>query len=326
MKRPSGRKPGKARAAHSGAPAGVPGSSDPGAGPPAGGRRRVLLAGLLFILVAGIFLPAVTHDFITYDDPAYVTENPHVAAGLTWDGTRWAFRSTEASNWHPLTWLSHMADCQLFGLHPWGHHLTSVLLHATNAVLLFGFLQTMTGAPWRSLFVAALFGIHPLHVESVAWVSERKDVLSTTFAFLALWAYARRFQRPGAGRCAALGYYGASLLCFALSLMSKPMLVTLPFVLLLLDFWPLRRWQGSTPGARWLLILEKLPFLALAAASIAVTLWAQQKGGAVASVEDFPLPVRLANAVTSYGWYLAKAVVPTKLAVFYPFFATRPPQ
>jgi hypothetical protein len=259
------------------------------------------------VLVAGIFLPAVTHDFITYDDPAYVTENPHVAAGLTWAGARWAFRSTEASNWHPLTWLS------------------SVLLHATNAVLLFAVLQTMTGATWRSLFVAALFGIHPLHVESVAWVSERKDVLSTTFMFLALWAYALRFQRPRTASRAAAGYYWASLLCFALGLMSKPMLVTLPFVLLLLDFWPLRRWPGSPPRARGLLILEKLPFLALSAASCAVTLFAQRQGGAVASVEDFPLPVRLANALTSSCWYLAKAVVPTKLAVFYPFFATRPP-
>ncbi len=325
MKRPSSRKPGKARVAALGGRAGVPGSSDPGAGPPPSVRRRALLAGLLFVLVAGIFMPAVTHDFITYDDPAYVTENPHVTAGLTWNGVRWAFRSTEASNWHPLTWLSHMADCQLFGLHPWGHHLTSVLLHAANAVLLFSFLQTMTGAPWRSLFVAALFGIHPLHVESVAWVSERKDVLSTTFMLLALCAYARRFHRRSGGSSASMGFYGASLLCFALGLMAKPMLVTLPFVLLLLDFWPLRRWPGSSPGARWLLILEKLPFLAVSAASSAVTLWAQQKGGAVASVEDFTLPVRLANALTSYGWYLAKVMVPTKLAVFYPFFAARPP-
>jgi tetratricopeptide (TPR) repeat protein len=325
MKRLSGRHRGKATAADLGGKAGVPGSSEPGAGSTASVRRRALLAGLLFVLVAGIFIPAVTHDFITYDDPAYVTENPHVAAGLTWDGARWAFRSTEASNWHPLTWLSHMADCQLFGLHPWGHHLTSVLLHAANAVLLFGLLQTMTGALWRSLFVAALFGIHPLHVESVAWVSERKDVLSTTLMFLALWAYARRFQRPRGASPGAMGFYGASLLCFALGLMAKPMLVTLPFVLLLLDYWPLRRWQGSSPGARWLLILEKLPFLAVSAASCAVTLWAQQKGGAVASVEDFPLPVRLANALTSYGWYLSKVLVPTKLAVFYPFFAARPP-
>ncbi len=325
MKPSSGRNPVKARAAKIGAKADRPGSSDPGDGSPPGAPPRALLAGLLFALVAGVFMPAVTHDFITYDDPAYVTENPQVAAGLSWAGARWAFWSTGASNWHPLTWLSHMADCQLFGLHPWGHHLTNVLLHATNAVLLFLVLQTMTGASWRSLFVAALFGIHPLHVESVAWISERKDVLSTAFMFLALWAYAGRFQRRPGGHPVAIGFYGASLLCFALGLMSKPMLVTLPFVLLLLDFWPLRRWRGSSPGARWRLILEKLPFFLLAAASSVITLVAQKKGGAVASVEDFPLSVRLANALTSYCWYLAKAVVPTKLAVFYPFFAARPP-
>ena len=177
-----------------------------------GGRRPFLLGALLFLFVAGIFLPAVTHDFITYDDPAYVTENAHVKGGLTWENVRWAFQSTEASNWHPLTWLSHMADCQLFGLHPWGHHLTNVLLHALNAVLLFVVLRKMTGALWRSLFVAALFGVHPLHVESVAWVSERKDVLSTTFWMLVLWAYARRTEimrcllytspRRAAGSCA----------------------------------------------------------------------------------------------------------------------------
>jgi hypothetical protein len=191
---------------------------------------------LLFLLVAAVFLPAVTHDFITYDDPVYVTGNAHVRGGLTWDNIAWAFHSTEASNWHPLTWISHMADCQVYGLHPWGHHLTNVLLHALNAFLLFATLRRMTGAPWRSLFVAALFGLHPLHVESVAWVSERKDVLSTTFWMLVLWAYARRDELARAKAPGAMVFYGLALLFFALGLMCKSMLVTLPCVLLLLDY------------------------------------------------------------------------------------------
>jgi tetratricopeptide (TPR) repeat protein len=287
------------------------------------GQRH--LGALLFLVVAGVFLPALTHDFITYDDPTYVTENAHVRGGLTWEGFRWAFRSTEASNWHPLTWLSHMADYQVFGSHPWGHHLTSVLLHALNALLLFAVLRRMTGATWRSLFVAALFGLHPLHVESVAWIAERKDVLSTTFWMLVLWSYTRRVeltQAPGPG---ALAYYCLTLLFFALGLMCKPMLVTLPCALLLLDFWPLGRWKGASASARWILLAEKVPFVALSAASCAVTLFAQKSGGTVGSVEDFPWHVRLANAVITYCRYLGKCFVPMKLAVFYPFFAEQPP-
>ena len=185
-------------------------------------------------------------------DPRYVTKNTHVTDGLTWPDVRWAFQSTEASNWHPLTWLSHMADCQLFGIHPWGHHLTNVLLHAINAVLLFVVLRSMTGAVWRSIFVAALFGLHPLHVESVAWVSERKDVLSTAFLMLVLWAYAHRAERLRARSSHAWIFYGLALLFFAMGLMCKPMLVTVPCVLLLLDYWPLKRLEHSlgrdTPG------------------------------------------------------------------------------
>ena len=291
----------------------------------AGGPSPALLGIVLFLLVAGVFMPAVTHSFITYDDPTYVTENPHVTTGITWTSFVWAFRSTEASNWHPVTWLSHMVDCQLFGLRPWGHHLTSVLLHAANSALLFEILVLMTGALWRSLFVAALFGLHPLHVESVAWIAERKDVLSTLFLLLALGAYALRFRAKTEGRPKSWAWYGLSLVLFALGLMAKPMVVTLPFLLLLLDFWPLRRWQGATLRSRALLVVEKAPFLALSAASCAVTLFAQSKGGAVASMEEFPWSVRLANAVTAYGWYLEKLVFPTKLAVFYPSFATLPP-
>jgi protein O-mannosyl-transferase len=283
-----------------------------------------LLGALLFIVVAGVFMPAATHDFITYDDPVYVTGNAHVTNGLTWDNLKWAFRSTEASNWHPLTWVSHMADCQLYGLHAWGHHLTSVLLHALNALLLFAALRRMTGAVWRSLFVAALFGLHPLHVESVAWISERKDVLSTTFWMLVLWAYARRAEiarsrDPGAAAC-----YVLALLFFALGLMCKPMLVTLPCVLLLLDAWPLLRWKGATTSARWMILAEKIPFVALSAAACAVTLYAQGGGGTVGSMEDFPLPVRIANALISYCRYLGKCFVPVKLGIFYPFFAEQP--
>ena len=287
-------------------------------------RVRLLMGGLLLIVVAAVFMPAVTRSFITYDDPVYVTENPHVREGLTWSGAGWAFRSLEASNWHPLTWMSHMLDCQLFGLDPRGHHLTSVLLHALNSAILFLALSRLTGAPWRSLFVVGLFGLHPLHVESVAWVSERKDVLCTLFLMLALWAYARRNELSRAADPRARGYYGICLLLFALGLMSKAMLVTLPCVLLLLDFWPLDRWGPGTARERVWMVAEKLPFFALSAVSSALTLAAQTRGGAVAAIEDFPWPVRVANALVSYCWYLGKAFEPSGLAVFYPNFAERP--
>lgn len=302
---------------------GAAGSFPPGVGEPGAalaGRRPILLGALLFLVVAGVFLPAVTHDFITYDDPVYVTENAHVTGGLTWENVKWALRSTEASNWHPLTWISHMADCQLYGLHPWGHHLTNVLLHALNALLLFMALRKMTGALWQSLLVAALFGLHPLHVESVAWISERKDVLSTLFWMLALLAYGARARRHG-----GWGLYGLTLLFFALGLTCKQMVITLPCVLLLLDYWPLRRWSGSTARARWAMVAEKIPFFALGAAASAVTLFAQSGGEAVATTDDFPLSVRVSNALLSYCRYLGKCLVPAKLAVFYPFFAEQPP-
>jgi tetratricopeptide (TPR) repeat protein len=292
------------------------------AGKPADGR---LCAALLFLVVAGVFMPAITHGFITYDDPVYVTENAHVAGGLTWENVRWAFRSTEASNWHPLTWISHMADCQVFGMRPWGHHLTSVLLHAANALLLFIVLRRMTMAPWRSLFVAALFGLHPLHVESVAWIAERKDVLSTTFWLLTLWAYARWADPSRARRAPTAAWYVLALLFFATGLMCKPMLVTLPCVLLLLDYWPLGRLARSSSAGRWFLLLEKAPFVALSVAASAITLFAQGNGGSVGDVEDFPWPVRISNALISYCRYLGKCFVPVKLAIFYPFFAQQPP-
>src|SRR5262245_24717867 len=209
-----------------------------------------LLCSLLVLSVLLAFAGALRNDFVNYDDPDYVTENLRVQNGLSWENVQWAFSATEASNWHPLTWISHMADCQIFGLRSAGHHLTSVILHALNSGLLFLILQRMTGALWRSLLVAALFGLHPLHVQSVAWVAERKDVLSTLFFLLSIWAYAKYTKArasPQESSIASKGtkvcWYALTLLFFALGLMSKPMVVTLPFVLLLLDYWPLRRWQ-----------------------------------------------------------------------------------
>jgi tetratricopeptide (TPR) repeat protein len=207
-----------------------------------GGRGATRLLGfLLFALVVGVFLPALRYAFIYYDDPIFVTENAHVLGGLTWANVKWAFLSYGVDYWRPLSWLSHMLDCQIFGLAPWGHHLTSVLLHAINAVLLFLVLRKMTGAVWRSWLVAAFFGLHPLHVESVAWIAERKDVLSALFWLLTIWAYAHWVQLRAARRPRASAFYGLALLFFALGLMSKPMLVTVPCALLLLDFWPLNR-------------------------------------------------------------------------------------
>jgi tetratricopeptide (TPR) repeat protein len=270
------------------------------------------------------FLPALREGFITYDDPVYVTQNSHVRGGLTLENAAWALRSTEASNWHPLTWLSHMADISLFGLQAWGHHLTSVLLHALNAALLFLVLRRMTGAPWRSLLVAALFGLHPLHVESVSWISERKDVLSTFFELLAILAYAIRCERIKEGRSDAVTYYALSLLFFALGLMAKQMPVTLPGVLLLLDFWPLGRWKRLSK-TEWLrLVGEKIPYLLLGAAAAVITLHAQRAGGTVASTEEFPLAVRISNALLAYCTYLGKCFFPLNLAIFYPSFAEQP--
>ena len=202
----------------------------------------VLLVGIVWI----VFGQTLRHEFVNYDDDHYVYENPRITNGLTLDGIQWAFTHVHADNWHPLTTISHMLDCQLYGLQPWGHHLTNVLLHAAAAILLFLALRQLTGARWPSAFVAAVFAIHPLRVESVAWVSERKDVLSGVFFMLILWAYARyvRSNRPSSGR------YTMVVVLFALGLMCKPTLVTLPFVLLLLDYWPLRRFALRSPTSK----------------------------------------------------------------------------
>ncbi len=295
--------------------------------PTAAPRRARWLGGALFGLVLVVFLPVVRHDFICYDDNGYVTHNAWVQKGLTLDGIKQAFRTTEIAYWHPLTWLSHMTDVQLFGLNPAGHHFTSVLWHALNALLLFVVLRKMTGATWRSVLVAALFGLHPLHVESVAWVAERKDVLSTFFLFLALLSYAHWVQARAAGRARSGIFYGLSLLAFAGGLMSKPMVVTLPCVLLLLDVWPLNRWGAHTGETRLAvlgrLVLEKLPFFFLSAATSVLAVVAQDRLGTLNSTQ-IPLPARLLNALAAYLKYLEKCFWPAKLAIFYPYPATPP--
>jgi len=274
--------------------------------------RRVI--GLLLMLVTLLaYLPATYNDFINFDDDDYVTENPMVQKGLTWTGIQWAFTTFHAANWHPITWVSHMADCELFHLNPGGHHFVNILFHTANAILLFMLLLRLTGALWPGAFIAALFAWHPLHVESVAWVSERKDVLSTLFALLALLSYTR-FVKENSRRS-----FWVALIYFALGLMSKSMLVTLPFVMLLLDYWPLQRIQKQAPETRnvWHCVLEKWPFFLLAALSSVVTCWAQ-KNEAVASLAKVPLDLRLENVAMAYPGYLFKAVWPAKLAVFYP--------
>ncbi|MSU59276.1 MAG: tetratricopeptide repeat protein [Pedosphaera sp.] len=287
-----------------------------------------LVALAIFAGTCALYWPVRTHDFVGLDDPDYVTENPNVNHGLSGEAVAWAFRSKEASNWHPLAWLSHMLDCELFGLKPAGHHLVNVGWHAINAVLLFLLLRRMTGAFWRAAFVAACFAWHPLRVESVAWISERKDVLSMFFGLLALWAYVRFAEKSKGSSPKSKVWFGAALLFFALGLMSKPMLVTLPFVLLLLDHWPLRRKELNTENCTLKtfrpLVLEKIPFFLLSAVSCALTVWAQGAGHAIGSTQQFPLLTRVANALVAYGEYGVKFFWPTKLAVFYPYPTATP--
>ncbi|HEY6000289.1 MAG TPA: hypothetical protein VI078_13450 [bacterium] len=274
---------------------------------------------LLLVLVLVCFLPVLDNGFVNYDDDKYVTANANLDAGAA-HIARWAFTGFTASNWHPLTWLSHALDVALFGRVPRWHHLVSLLLHVANTLALFLLLRRLTGAVWSSAFAAGVFGVHPLHVESVAWVAERKDLLAGLCLWLALLAYRRYLARKSAPR------YLAVLLLHGLGLMAKPMLVTLPAVLLLLDFWPLGRLRpgaasgggagGREPPAR--VLAEKLPFLALSVASVAVTLVAQARGGAMKSLEEYPLAQRAGNALVSLARYLDKALWPRDLAVFYP--------
>jgi tetratricopeptide (TPR) repeat protein len=304
-------------------------------------RNPAVMCLVLALATLAVYWLAALNGFVNYDDPDYVTSNPHVQSGLKWQNVFWAFSSGHASNWHPLTWLSHMLDWQLFGEKAAGHHLTSVLFHAANTLLIFVVLGEMTGAHWRSAFVAALFALHPLHVESVVWVSERKDVLSTFFLFLTLGAYTRYTQAKAKGpvngafgvRAPAV-YYFASLSLFTLGLMCKPMLVTVPFLLLLLDYWPLGRYnppvavdvrrlasinpkRSESPYVDcYKLVVEKVPFFALSFASSVITFLVQQKGGAVSASLSFGQ--RIANAFVSFARYLGKMFLPLDLSVLYP--------
>ena len=272
--------------------------------------RNSAISLALFAVTVALYAQTLRHPFTNCDDPAYVTQNRHVQQGVTPAGVAWAFTTGHAANWHPLTWLSHMLDCQLFGLNPSGHHLTSFMLHAVNTVLLFLALTRMTKAPWRSAAVAALFAWHPAHVESVVWVAERKDVLSALFGIACLGAYSFYAERPSLVR------YIVTLTLFALGLLAKPMLVTLPFVFLLLDWWPLNRVSGARDWRRT--VYEKLPFLALAVASCVVTVIVQRRGGALMDLAVMPVGARMANALVSYLRYVTMAFVPTPLAVYYP--------
>ena len=290
-------------------------------------ERRAVPAVCLALAVAVWFIYGQTrhHDFVNFDDNEYIYENVQIKRGLTLDNVVLAFTGTQVHNWHPLTTLSNMVDVELYGLAPGGHHLTSVLLHAATAILLFVLLRTMTGALWPSAFAAALFAVHPLRVESVAWIAERKDVLSGLFFMLTLLAYVRhvRTSRVGEGPWRSV-YYWLAVLLFGLGLMSKSMLVTLPFLLLLLDYWPLQR---LAPGAPWpavrLLLREKVPFLMLAAASSVVTVIAQST--AIVASEVLTVPWRLANAVVAYGNYVLQMAYPVDLAAFYPHPGSRLP-
>ena len=291
--------------------------------PEATGEYRWWIALALVAYTFANFAAAGRFEFVRFDDPDYVTQNPQVLAGLSWHGVQWAIVTGHAANWHPLTWLSHMLDVQLFGLNAGSHHLMNVGFHVLNTLLLFAVLYRATRAVGRSAFVAALFAVHPLHVESVAWVSERKDVLSTCMWMLTLLAYLSFVRRASARR------YAAVLLCFALGLMAKPMVVTLPFVLLLLDVWPLRRialWpeRGGllAPADRSTamhLMLEKLPMVFLAVVSSVITVAVQRSGGAVGALSAYPLGLRIENAVINCVAYIGRMVWPARLAAFYPY-------
>jgi protein O-mannosyl-transferase len=296
-------------------------------------RPATLIALLLGLLTFALYLPMVQNKFIVFDDEAYITQNPHVTSGLTWSGIVWAFKTDYQANWHPLTWISHMLDCELYGLNPAGHHLTNALINAINTVLLFLLLRQLTGAIWSSAFVAAFFGWHPLHVESVAWAAERKDVLCAFFWLLTMIAYVKYVKKPGAL------FYLLALVLFACALMAKPMAVTLPFALLLLDFWPLNRFQTENffgkpalsaideiPSAAprffkrgIVLTFEKLPFFALTLADCWVTFAAQKAGQAMWSTKALPFSYRAANAIWTYLRYISKTFWPVDLSIIYPY-------
>jgi len=296
-------------------------SSLPGSTARAPLNKKVGASGaLLFLFTTLLYCRALQNEFVNYDDPAYVTGNVHVQQGLSGANVRWAFTTTSEANWHPLTWISHLADVTLFGANPAGHHFTNIFFHACNAALLFLFLYLATGFTGRSLLAAALFAAHPLNVETVAWVAERKSVLSTLFFFLAIGAYGMYVRKRSLGR------YAAVTALFALGLMSKPMVITLPCLLLLLDYWPFERMPvpGTATslteflGAARKCFVEKLPLFALSAGSAVITIIGQHGGGAVGRTAVLPLRFRLENAIYSYVAYIGKGIWPARLAVFYP--------
>jgi Flp pilus assembly protein TadD len=282
-------------------------------------KRNKIVCLLLAVVTLALYNPVNRHPFVNYDDDRYVINNPHVRQGLTADTIAWSLTATEQANWHPLTWMSHALDCSLFRLNPAGHHFTSVLLHVVNVILLFLLLMWATGRLGPSLFVAALFAVHPINVESVAWVAERKNVLCTMFFFLTLWAYGWYARKPRWTRYLAV----AGL--FAAGLASKPMVITLPFVLLLLDYWPLARVRtgnedgGETSTLPWSrLVIEKVPLLALSVASAVITMQAQRAGGAIRTTTEVSFGGRIATAIWAYAMYLWKMVWPARLAPLYP--------
>ncbi len=287
-----------------------------------GGNLTAYAIGGILVLILLAYYPVFNSHFVNYDDPSYVTANNHVKSGLSSDSIKWAFTTFYFYNWHPLTWISHMLDVQLFGLNPVGHHAISLLFHVANSFLLFVLFKRMTRATWKSLCIASLFALHPLHVESVAWVADRKDVLSTFFWFLTMLAYVVHASRP------KVVTYTLCVLLFILGLMAKPVLVTLPFVLLLMDYWPLGRVrQGifdtvgtssvSPKMSPFYLILEKVPLALISLASVIVTYLAQKKGGALRA--DSSMIVNAGHAFVSYVRYVATLVWPSKLAVYYPY-------
>jgi len=295
-------------------------------------NHKILLACLfLTLVVIGVFEPIRYNDFVQSDDATYITDNPHVTGGINRQSIIWAFTTFHMGHWHPLTWLSHMLDCRLFGLNPLGHHLHNLLLHLINTLLLFFVLQRFTGAFWRSAFVAAAFALHPLRVESVAWAADRKDLLSTVFWLLTMWAYLRYARRP------QLGIYLVMFAFFVLGLLAKAMLVTLPFILLLLDYWPLGRlrWKGPSRAKKELLpktgssapphmplsltrlIMEKIPLIILVPFSVVIGSLAQDKSQAMIDIRLFPLMDRITNAIVYYVRYLGKICFPNNLASLY---------
>ncbi|RJP75752.1 MAG: tetratricopeptide repeat protein [Desulfobacteraceae bacterium] len=297
---------------------------------PEGSYRVLPVFLLLTFLIFSIYYQTITYDFISYDDEMYITSNPHVLSGLNMKNMAWAFTTSWASNWHPVTWISHMADVQVFGMNSGAHHFVNMMFHIMNSLLIFFLFRKMTSDYWQSCFIAVLFAVHPLHVESVAWVSERKDVLSTFWGLLTLWNYIRYVDHPGVYR------YGLMVLFFSLGLMAKPMLVTLPFVFILLDYWPLKRFYTTSSLEKgeekkiliimpfFRLWLEKFPLMIIAAGSCMITIWAQQQGGAVGTAEVFPVWDRVVNALTAYIFYIEKMVWPFGLAVIYPYPSSFP--